>query len=354
MKNFYILIILLITSACGKSTENIEISESAIIGGREIEYNLNNDLASSTIYFKNKKGSNCSGILISKKAALTAAHCVYKSTVEEIYVGKIDSSMKLKVSKTIVHDKYDDKTLDNDIALILLEKELSFPGRPVKILEPETNLETGTPLKVLGFSPYSKQLKWNFFEMFEADITTTYEEGLSKLREQWVTLLEYYPPYKVEFAQPWGGTCSGDSGGPTFIMNMNTPYLYAINSSVVASKANKELSDCEMTGISTLVSPYKDWIKKHLKQFVPQYENLSKVEGNICGKGILASMDLFGEVYYDDQCRDAGEVTNYLQKIVDECRSICSKDFPEMMYQCRYMELGIKSFVRKATSTCKK
>ena len=154
MKNLFYLLILLIVCACGKTPDDMNISENAIIGGREIEYNTNNFLASSTIYFMSNNGKSCSGVLVSNRAALTAAHCVYKAKVEEIYVGKVDPFMKLKVSNTIVHDKYNDKSLVNDIALIILEKELSFPGRPVRVFESENNLETGTPLKVLGFSPY--------------------------------------------------------------------------------------------------------------------------------------------------------------------------------------------------------
>lgn len=75
----------------------------------------------------------CGSSLISSKAILTAAHCIYyeKQIIVRAYCGfyeenKVEGVQKLTSRQNIVHEKYDPRTLVNDIGLVLLATEVKL------------------------------------------------------------------------------------------------------------------------------------------------------------------------------------------------------------------------------------
>ena len=359
------LILGVVAVGCGKkSIHSGSVSSGNIVNGNEVEYNTNDEVASATVYFKNKNGSTCSGVLISERAVLTAAHCLNASTPEIVHIGyiitnpNIQADNQFKVSKTILHESFDGKTLANDIALIILEKNVNLPYRPIRILDPSKKFEAGVPLTVLGFSPFTRSMRQDIFETFSYKILYNYTQDANKLRRQNViSNRNLEAEKKIEFVQVMGGICPGDSGGPSLVYLKGVPYLYGVNSFISSSQVQEEkYYDCEMVGASTVVASYRNWIESKLRGLPPP--QIHKVQADInpndqrCGNKILQSLGLFEERYSDNTCQNPEAVTRYLQGVVDECRNNCNESI-SLYVNCRYLEKGIRKFANKAKEACR-
>lgn len=106
----------------------------------------------------------CGGALIDSQYVLTAAHCVSGVPPEELQVmiGETElpfsTGVRHKVLGVIVHPNADFYTLENDVALLKLEKPVA--NAPVAVLKPgdEALVAEGAPAKVLGWGTTDPRL----------------------------------------------------------------------------------------------------------------------------------------------------------------------------------------------------
>ena len=73
---------------------------------------------------------SCVGTILSKELILTSGHCVNENLQYFVTVGDSDwtsnQARTVRVSEKLIHPEYDNRTNDNDIALLRLEEKLNF------------------------------------------------------------------------------------------------------------------------------------------------------------------------------------------------------------------------------------
>ncbi|KAH9164201.1 hypothetical protein AeNC1_018697, partial [Aphanomyces euteiches] len=111
-----------LVAAQDATTDSIEI-----VGGKEAAVGKHRYLAG--LKESPDADSSCSGSLIGPKVILTAAHC---AVVGSHYLSGSSDGELVKVTKEIKHPKYNDTTMANDVAILLLERSITTI-QPVKV-----------------------------------------------------------------------------------------------------------------------------------------------------------------------------------------------------------------------------
>jgi V8-like Glu-specific endopeptidase len=115
------------TLSSGKRTLSSKAELNKIIGGRDA---MEGEFPFVALVTYEPSYQMCTGVLIDPEWVLTAAHCVYKSQENYLYVSVNMTNIKSAQNKyikvyPIIHEKYDSDTVANDIALLRLEEKVT-------------------------------------------------------------------------------------------------------------------------------------------------------------------------------------------------------------------------------------
>jgi len=200
-------------------------------------------------------GAFCTGTLITRTVVLTAAHCLDDTAPGDYQIFFGDdasrSGDRVTVLQHVQHPGWDamDPASADDVALIRLGAPAPAGVKPIPPLPGAKGLDAtdlGTDLEFSGFG---------LTETGSADEKRHVLAGLDAVcpgpagcQDGGLDL----SPRTFGYTQEAGGPCSGDSGGPAFIVRNGYAYVAGITSYG---------DTCDGYGVSTSVHPYQAWIE---------------------------------------------------------------------------------------------
>jgi secreted trypsin-like serine protease len=240
---FGIAITPLLLSACAaESTSNVGSTRQAIVGG------VPDDATESAVFIVVRAGSKdgfCSGVVVSPHVVLTAAHCASSDAHYRIFLGadydraKADDSDFVEVVRNVPHPKWDEKTNENDIGVLVTATPMT--RKPVGIRRtPLADADLGTPLRIVGFGR-----------------TSGSGEAIGR-RMQATTKLSGFDATALGFM----GTpniCLYDSGGPSYAKVEGEEVVVGIHLLVGAAS-------CDERGLDTRVDAFADFIDAQIDE----------------------------------------------------------------------------------------
>jgi secreted trypsin-like serine protease len=257
----------LFSCAPESKTSQLIAKNNLLIGGIPID--ATSDLAASSvaIYFEEDQGI-CSGTLISNHFVLTAGHCLVKShrdpsifPPEHIHLYFGDGLIELKgaqkfqgfraqatATHVVLHKDFKRGfyRIFNDLALIEFNSSLPESVKPIGLdslcqLNGKSWLEK--IVLTLGFGVTQVGQSSNPAVLRAINLAVNTAEKNS--------IFELVNPLEGAHA-----TCSGDSGGASFVEINGKRSLWAITS----------MSDCSRFNYVTAVSDYYDWISRTVEE----------------------------------------------------------------------------------------
>ncbi|XP_006079900.3 transmembrane protease serine 11D isoform X2 [Bubalus bubalis] len=240
---------------CGVRSDLINLSEDRIMGGTKAEegdwpWQVSLQWSSS---------HHCGGALISNRYILSAAHCFRSYSDPRQWIATFGTStisplQRVGVSSILIHDNYKPETHENDIALVQLDREVTFNRYIHTVCLPEANqaISPGSTAYVTGWGSQSysgstvpdlKQGRVNIISNTVCNAPAGYNGAvLSGM---------------LCAGLPEGGVdaCQGDSGGP-LVQEDSRQHWFIVG--IVSWGYQCGLPD--KPGVYTRVTAYRDWI----------------------------------------------------------------------------------------------
>lgn len=195
----------------------------------------------------------CSATLIGQRTLLTAAHCVEDRLINgqwrsgmsfaanRLHEAAVLAPQRLLGIERSVHPGWQPPSLNNDLALVLLEHP---PAAPVKPWNKDSRpaLE-GRTVRSLGYG------------------VVDFERTGEGMRRQVMLSVQKVEPQRFQLgASASGGVCFGDSGGPTFYTFPDgVERLVGLHSTITLAQECRRVTD-------TRVDAYRDFIQAWLDQ----------------------------------------------------------------------------------------
>lgn len=202
----------------------------------------------------------CSGVLVSLRLVLTAAHCLPDNNNEELLV-RFEGSDTIAASEFEAFDpRYRSTFPQFDIAWLRLERDAPETFEAVSLLADPSVLTQGKELILAGFAFHPDACHDDRCEQSRRQAKTRLEGYFDRPHLQSTLLVRSDP-------SPEGGqSCGGDSGGPSFVWWADRWWLVGITNGkhpMITPEAYRDGQvDCNSDWtIQTFVGDYQPWIE---------------------------------------------------------------------------------------------
>lgn len=220
-----------------------------------------------SLHIKNV-GHVCGGSIINERWIVTAAHCVQDEPKHrlsqpetwEVYLGLHSQQQKFKavkslLSKIVPHPSYNAYTFDYDIAMMQLDKAISFTDtiKPVCLPSPSYDFPVGDSVWITG---------WGATREGASSGSTILQKAQVRIINSTVcdSLMNGRLTSRMTCAGVLSGgvdACQGDSGGPMSYNNKGRYFLAGVVSwGDGCARRNKP-------GIYSTVTKFRGWIKEN-------------------------------------------------------------------------------------------
>jgi hypothetical protein len=215
-----------------------------IVGGAPAEPGVYDD-AAAVVY---GWGVACTGVLIAPDVVLTAGHC--GQGVESVVLGTTDytdGGETIAVSRVVRHDAYASTV---DLAVLVLATPASVAPRPLVTTDA---VEDGAPVVIAGYGATNSG-GTEYGTALMAASTAIVDADCSDGNGCWLAM-----PRGTELVAGGGGidTCSGDSGGPLYLLTDGGPKLLGITARATADAEQP----CGNGGIYVRVDTATPWLE---------------------------------------------------------------------------------------------
>jgi V8-like Glu-specific endopeptidase len=242
-----IALFMLLTTPAGAWAKNY------IVGGQNVD--PRDPIRASTVGVyapspDGRSGSLCSGTLIGKDMAVTAAHCIQPGRLPEMIFGPdLHSPMAehRRVEGVAVHPNWQKRAgrgMDQgDIAVVKFAGGMPEGYKKISTLRSDKDIRSGQDVVLAGYGISDARRK----------------TGAGVLRKTQVEILNNRPgKSEMILDQSHGrGACHGDSGGPAFIQRAGRILLAGVTNRGYPDRAP---DDCGHQVVYTKVPAYRSWI----------------------------------------------------------------------------------------------
>ncbi|XP_053667369.1 uncharacterized protein LOC128716907 [Anopheles marshallii] len=218
----------------------------------------------------------CGGTLITTAHVLTVAHCI-QTGLYYVRLGEYDitsdqdgaNPIDVYVQRWLVHERYDAKTIHNDIALVLLQKTVTITEAIRPICLP---LDTKQRTKdITYYAPFIAG--WGAVSFNGPSATKLQEAQVVVLPvDQCAFNYKLYFPGQIfddtvlcaGFPQGGKDSCQGDSGGPLMLPELATNSQYYYYTLIGLVSYGYECARAGFPGVYVKVTAYLPWIESNI------------------------------------------------------------------------------------------